>query len=174
MSRPGLATDEQLAGVGGRVVAVRIVLAAAGGSCACAGPAHDGPALVALDPGDAAVPAAERGAVSRVAPGLAVADTAWAFLAGGTVALVGLDVVVHQVMSLGATGDGPGPVLFTLSDLAVSLGRVDPAHVPPMRTVVVVRGPGAVPEGWEAEPVEGLAVPVATGIRASHPTVAVA
>ncbi len=58
--------------------------------------------------------------MSRVAPGLAVADTAWALLAGGTVALVGRGVVVHHVASLGA-GDGTGPVLLTLIWPAVGL-----------------------------------------------------
>ena len=172
MSRPGLATDVQLARVGevcGPVVALRVVLPAVGGACGCGCAVGAGPSFVAVDPSDGAVPDGQRAAVARVAPGRAVADTGWAFLAGGTVALVGLDVVVVETAELGP-GDGPGPVLLALSDLAVSLSRTTGEHVPLLRTLVVVEGVGdddVTLAGWDVEPTWGGAVPVATGLGTS-------
>jgi hypothetical protein len=173
MLRPGLASDEELndlAQVCGPVLAVRIVLPTGGGHCGCGSDVGEGPALVALDPADAAVPEEQRAAVRLVRPGRAVADTAWAFLSGGTVALAGVDVVVARVAQLGLVPD-PGPVLLALSDLATSLGRTEPAFAPLMRTVAVVgSGVGAATvDGWDAQPTAGVGVPVSTGIGRRHP-----
>lgn len=172
VSHAGLATDAQLADLvvaHGSAVAVRVVLPGLAAPCGCGGPAGAVPSLVAIDPHDAAVPPAQRAAVRLVAPGLAVADVAWAFLAGGTVALAGLDAVVHRVAPLGTAGE-PGPVLLAISDLAESLGRTAPEHLPLLRTVVVLRagaGPVAVP-GWETEPTRGDSVALTTGLGAAH------
>jgi hypothetical protein len=168
MLRPGVATDQELndlAQMCGPLLAVRIVLPTGGGHCGCGGDAGEGPTLVALDPADAAVPEKQRAAVQLVGPGRAVADTAWAFLSGGTVALAGVDVVVARVAQLGLVPD-PGPVLLALSDLATSLGRTEPAFAPLMRTVAVVGGGvgAATVDGWHAQPTAGVGVPVSTGI----------
>lgn len=176
MWRPGLADDTQIAAVAtlcGPVAAMRVVLPSGRQSCGCGNVDGDvggeGPALVALDPADPAVPRQQRAGVRRVAPGIAVADTAWGFLVGSSIALVGLDVVVAHVCELGLERS-PGPVLLALSDVAVSLGRTGVGHMPSLRTVVVVaRGTDSLaPEGWVLEPAGNGRVPVTSGLGGPH------
>lgn len=170
--RPGLATDAALAALAdacGPVLAVRVILPVDGGCCD--GTSGAGPTLVALDPADKALPESQRAPVGLVQPGHAVADTAWAVLAGGTIALAGTDIVVAGVAAIGPVGDA-APVLLALSDLASSLRHTKPDFAPSMRTVAVTgcRVGADHADGWHLLGTRAGGVGVSTGIggRCEH------
>lgn len=168
----GLSDDRSLnalrAAAGGRVLAIRLVLPAEQTGCRC-GCGTEGPGFVAVDPQDAFLPETDRAELRQLAPGIAIADTAWPALLGGAVALAGRNVRIAALGRL-TTDPGPGPIVLLLGDLVASLRNTNEKHVPTLRTVAVVCGHAshALPvPGWTVLPHRSQSVPVATGLSSA-------
>lgn len=134
----GLAPDTALAGL--PPVLGRRLHIAAGERRSCCGAALT---LVAVELNDPALPASVRSSLGELGPGCAVAGTELAELAGGWIAMPGVDIRIGGCADLGAA-----VVAITLSD-AVALLTADGGHRLLVRTTVVLdRRPLAVPAGW--------------------------
>lgn len=164
--KEGLATDAELATAAlqlGAPVAVRLLVASGGSSCC--GSHTSGPSLVALDPADAALPAAQSLVVRTLQPGVALVDQSWAALAGGSVALPYVDVLITSSQEF-SCGDAPAPTLLTLTDLAMGLTATAKEHYPRVQTLIVVDevAAGVVPDDWRVVGRANDGIPVQTGL----------
>ena len=154
---PDTAPDEAMTRVG-PILSVRLHIAA-GGTRQCCGAAID---LVAVNPDDPTLPHRTRTALHTLRPGLAVADSSLPELAGGWVALPGVDV------RIGAATDLGGSAIALAFDDAAALLRADTDHRLDVRTTAIVAcTPDPVPEGWHPEHIHGDVVPL-TSSRTSH------
>lgn len=123
--------------------------------------------MVAMDPGDVAVPAGERQGVQQLSSGSAVADHAWRALLGATVALAGRDVRISSLARLSDDPAVPGPILLPLVDVVAGLRVTAAAHMPDLRTVAVVCGHPTHDldgHGWQPLTAPGADVPCGTGL----------
>lgn len=164
--REGLATDSELSALQsalGPTLALRLLISAAHQGCGCGSTV--GPSLVALDPGEGALPSDQAQALRGLRRGAAVADRGWAVLQGGTVALTGLDVLIASSAEF-ASGDEAGPIVLTLADFAAGLTATAEDHAPDIWTLVVVREvlTREVPEGWRVVAIADNGIAVATGL----------
>ncbi|MEU0970990.1 hypothetical protein ABZ357_38375 [Streptomyces sp. NPDC005917] len=133
---------------------------AAGQQQPCCGAAVD---LVAVEPGECALPFAVRSAVRHLAPGHAIAASGLDELADGWIAMPGVDIRIAGHADL-----GDSVIAITLADAAALLqakgGRQ--LHV---RTVVVLDGtPAPVPAGWHVVAEQVASVPLAPEPVAAH------
>lgn len=163
----GLAGDAELSQVAralGPILAVRLLLPTGENGCRCA-TSHLGPALVALDLSERALPGGQQQALGGLRPGSAVADEGWSTLHGGTIALTGLDVRITSLARL-ADGDTPGPIVVTLADLAAALAATSSDRAPAVWTLVVVSDArsGTAPAGWTLVHTAPDGIPVQTGL----------
>lgn len=157
----GLAPDAALRALGPRLMAVRLVFPAAAAKRCCAGHA---PAFVAIDPEDPTVAVLDRRALEALTPGRAVPGAGLRALAGGTVALPGLEIEIAP-----ATDLGPGlehVVVLTLADAARGLVHAGEADAMTPGTVAVVHGAEPLPAPWRAASGEGEWVSLDAGLAA--------
>jgi hypothetical protein len=147
----GAAPDQAFALLG-PVLSRRLHIAAGHGHSCC----NAAIGLVAADPADPTLPADTRAALRQLAPGQAVASNSLAELAGGWIAVPGVNIGV------GATADLAGRVIaITFAD-AVAMLRSDGGHrLVVHTTAVVARTPRPVPPGWRVLLADVADVPLA-------------
>jgi hypothetical protein len=133
----GPAPDAAFAALG-PLVSRRLHIAA---GRSCCGTAID---LVAVDPADSALPPATRQVLRDLAPGRVIAASTFSELAGGWIAVPGVNIAIAGTAALG------GPVIAITFDDAVALLRADGGHRLLVRTTAVVVGhtPQPAPPGW--------------------------
>ncbi len=154
----GLAPDEALAMLGARLLAIRLVFPDKPSKRCCAG---QSPAFIAINPGDPAVSLA-REPLAALAPGRAVPGIGLRALAGGLVALPGLELEIAPAVEL-----GPGledVVVMTLADAARGLVNAGEADAMEPRTIVIVRGDEPLPAPWQAASASGENVALDAGL----------
>jgi hypothetical protein len=149
----GPAPDAAFAALG--AVLSRRLHITAGQGRSCCGAMID---LVAVEPGDPTLPPATRSALRELAPGRAIAARTLAELAGGWIAMPGVDIRVGGTAELG------GPAVAITFDDAVALLQADGGHRLLARTVAVVEtAPRPIPRGWRTVLGEVPEVPLLPG-----------
>jgi hypothetical protein len=145
----GLAPDAAFAGLP-PVLAHRLYIAVGEEHSRCCGAAAV--ELVAVQPGDPALPERARRSLRDLAPGHAIASTDLAELAGGWIAMPGVNLRIATTADVG----GDHTVAISFAD-AVALLRAPGGDRLLVRTTVICEGlPDAVPPGWQV--VAGSAV----------------
>jgi hypothetical protein len=133
---------------------------AAGQGRSCCGAAID---LVAVEPGDLALPPAARAALRALAPGHAIAASTLPELAGGWIAMPGVDIRVGGTAELGGAA-----VAITFDD-AVALLQAEGGHRLLVRTIAVVEHtPASPPPGWSTVLRNVAEVGLLPGAAATH------
>jgi hypothetical protein len=126
----------------------------------CCGAAID---LVAVDPADPALPPAIRYALRDLAPGRAIAANTFSELAGGWIAMPGVNIAVAGTAELG------GPLIAITFDDAVALLRADGGHRLLVRTTAVVEHtPRPAPPAWRVMLRDVPEVPLLPGHVTAH------
>ena len=144
--------------LGVRLLAIRLVFLDKPSQRCCAG--HS-PAFIAINPGDPAVSLAHE-PLAALAPGRAVPGIGLRALAGGLVALPGLELEIAPAVEL-----GPGledVVVMTLADAARGLVNAGEADAMEPRTIVIVRGDEPLPAPWLAASASGENVALDAGL----------
>jgi hypothetical protein len=137
----GLAPDAAFAGLP-PVLAHRLHIAVGEEHHRCCGAA--GIELVAVQADDPALPEQTRRSLRDLAPGHAIAATALAELAGGWIAMPGVNLRIATTADLG----DDHAVAISLAD-AVALLRAPGGDRLLVRTAVICNGtPDAIPPGW--------------------------
>jgi hypothetical protein len=149
LERDGLAPDSAFADLS-PVLGHRLHIAVGEEHDRCCG--ASGIELVAVQPDDPALPERTRRSLRDLAPGHAIASTDLAELAGGWIAMPGVNLRIATTADLG----DDRTVAISFAD-AVALLRAPGGDRLLVRTTVICEGvPDAVPPGWQV--VAGSAV----------------
>ncbi|MGE2731955.1 hypothetical protein ACQI4F_21010 [Mycolicibacterium vaccae] len=157
VERHGVASDEAFENFDG-VLSRRLHIAAGSGRQCCASETE----LVAVAADDITVPAAVRDALAVLAPGSAVASTDVAELAGGWIAVPGLNIRVVAVADLG------GPAIAISYDDAAAMLASDRDGRLVVRTVAVIAGAQQPADGWRVVGSGHGEVAVSTAVVGGH------
>ncbi|MGE2834528.1 hypothetical protein [Mycobacterium sp. SMC-4] len=158
VERPGVAPDEAFDHLDG-VLSRRLHIAVGDDRSCCTAQIE----LVAVHGTDRTLPSATRDALAALAPGSAVASTHVPAVAGGWIAVPGLNIRVAAVADLG------GPVIAISYDDAAAMLAADRDGRLVVRTVAVVLGlPDRGLPGWHvvATGADTVALPAGPGHRA--------
>lgn len=138
----GLAPDSAFAGLP-PVLAHRLRIAVGENHRKCCG--ASGIELLALEPDDPTLPERARRSLQDLVPGHAIASIALAELAGGWIAMPGVDLRIATTADLG----DDHTVAISLAD-AVALLRAPGGDHLLVQTIVICEGtPDTVPPGWQ-------------------------